>query len=148
VEAEFDLADALATGEATALEAGLHPKLAALEAMVHPSSRTLQANNDLASIGTLEIIPAEVPLAVFVWGRARVVPVRVTEFSVTEEAFDTALNPIRAKASLGLRVLNINDVAFSHRAGMLFMAHLREKERLAGLSRPGTLGAMGVEGLL
>jgi hypothetical protein len=148
VEAELDLTDALEAGDATALASGLHPQLAALEAMIQPSSHRLQANDDLARIGTLEIVPAEAPLAVFVWGRARVVPVRVTEFSVTEEAFDTALNPIRAKASLGLRVLTINDVRFDHRAGMLFMAYLRERERQAGLARTGALGAMGVEGLL
>src|SRR5262249_53733252 len=94
--------------------------------------------------GTLEIVPAEAPLAVFVWGRSRVVPVRVTEFSVTEEAFDTNLNPIRARVSLGLRVLTINDVGFNDRAGRLFMAHLREKERLARLATQGLLGTMGV----
>ncbi|TDH62144.1 hypothetical protein E2C06_13300 [Dankookia rubra] len=148
VEAELDLTDALETGDAVALASGLHPQLAALEAMIQPTSRTLQTNDDLARIGTLEIVPAEAPLAVFVWGRGRVVPVRVTEFSVTEEAFDTALNPIRAKATLGLRVLTINDVGFGHRAGMLFMAHLRAREQQAGLARTGGLGAMGVEGLL
>ena len=108
----------------------------------------MQSNNALASLGTLEIIPAEAPLAVFVWGRSRVVPVRVTEFSITEEAFDTELNPIRAKVSLGLRVLNINDVGFTDRtAGTLFMAYLREKERLAGPRAPGQFGVMGVNGL-
>lgn len=148
VEAEFDLTDQIEAGDATALANGLHPQLAALEAMIQPRSSVLQLNNDLASIGTLEIVPAEAPLAVFVWGRSRVVPVRVAEFSVTEEAFDTNLNPIRAKASLGLRVLNINDVGFDHRGGRLFMAYLREKERLAGLATNGRLGAMGVQGPL
>ena len=32
-------------------------------------------------------------------------PVKLTEFSITEEAFDVNLNPIRAKVSLGMRVL-------------------------------------------
>ena len=146
VEAELDLTDQLETSDPTALSSGLHPQLATLEGMIQPTVSTLQSNNTLASIGTLEIIPAEVPLAVFVWGRSRVVPVRVQEFSVTEEAFDTELNPIRAKVSLGLRVLTINDVNFTDRAGMLFMAYLREKERLAGLSTPGQLGPMGVAG--
>ena len=57
------------------------------------------------SSGTLEIAPMEAPLTLFVWSKNRIVPVRVTEFSITEEAFDPALNPIRAKVSLGLRVL-------------------------------------------
>ena len=148
VEAELDLTDQLEAADATALSSGLHPQLAALEGMIQPKASVLQSNNDLASLGTLEIVPAEAPLAVFVWGPSRVVPVRVTEFSITEEAFDTNLNPIRAKVSLGLRVLNINDVNFDDAAGRLFMAYLREKERLAGLATQGTLGSMGVEGVL
>jgi hypothetical protein len=148
VEAELDLTDQLETGDPTAIASGLHPQLAALEGMIQPTVSVLQSNNTLASLGTLEIIPAEAPLAVFVWGRSRVVPVRVTEFSVTEEAFDVNLNPMRAKVSLGLRVLTINDVNFDDRAGMLFMAYLREKERLSGLATPGQLGVMGVEGVL
>ena len=78
--------------------------------------------------GTLEILPLEAPLTLFVWSKQRVVPVRVTEFSITEEAFDVALNPIRAKVSLGLRVLAIDDLGFTHRGGTLFMAYLRNKE--------------------
>jgi hypothetical protein len=148
VEAEIDLTDQLENGDASALTTGLHPQLAALEGMIQPASSVLQFNNGLASFGTLEIIAAEAPLALFVWGRSRVLPVRVTDFSITEEAFDTALNPIRAKISLGLRVLTINDVGFDDRAGMIFMAHLREKERLAGLATQGRLSALGVEGLL
>ena len=55
----------------------------------------------------------QAPLALFVWGKNRIVPVRVTDFSITEEAFDPSLNPIRAKVSLGLRVLSIDDLGFS-----------------------------------
>ena len=41
------------------------------------------------------------------------VPVRLTDFSITEEAFDTMLNPIRAKVSLGMRVLTVDDLGFA-----------------------------------
>jgi hypothetical protein len=148
LEAELDLTDLLEVADPTAVAYGLNPQLAALEAMIQPTSATLQSNNNLASIGTLEIIPAESPLVVFVWGRSRVTPVRVTEFSVTEEAFDTELNPIRAKVSLGLRVLNINDVGFDDRAGVLFMSYLRERERMARLAPSGALGSLGIEAVL
>ena len=50
------------------------------------------------------------PLTLFVWGPKRVLPVKLTEFSITEEAYDAALNPIRAKVSLGLRVLSYSDL--------------------------------------
>ena len=94
--------------------------------------------------GTLEILPPEAPLVLFVWSRNRVVPVRVTEFSVTEEAFDPALNPIRAKVSLGLRVLTTDDLGFAHRGGTLFLslpAHARgagrhAAGRVAAVARP------------
>ena len=43
------------------------------------------------------------------WSRHRIVPVRLTELSIVEEAFDTRLNPIRAKVSLSLRVLGVHE---------------------------------------
>jgi hypothetical protein len=79
----------------------------------------------MANAGTLEIIPLEQPLTLFVWSRSRVVPVRITDFSVTEEAFDVQLNPIRAKVSLGLRVLSVDDLGFDTPGGHLFMSHER-----------------------
>ena len=87
----------------------------------------------------------ETPMALFVWSKERVVPVRVTEFSVTEEAFDTQLNPIRAKVSLGLRALTVNDLPFGHRGASLFMGYLRNKEALAGRAASGSLDLLGLK---
>jgi hypothetical protein len=95
----------------------------------------------------LEVLPLEAPLTLFVWSRQRVVPVRVTDLSVTEEAFDAALNPIRAKVSISLRVLSVDDLGFDHRGGTLFMAYLRNKEALAGRVAPVELSTLGVESL-
>ena len=69
----------------------------------------------------------EAPLTLFVWSRSRIVPVRITDFSITEEAFDPALNPIRAKVSLGMRVLSVDDLGFDHKGGSLFMATCSRK---------------------
>src|SRR3712207_8552610 len=55
------------------------------------------------------------------WSKQRILPVRLTDFSVTEEAFDPALNPIRAKVSLGMRVLTVDDPGFAHKGGSLFV---------------------------
>lgn len=96
---------------------------------------------------TLEIAPIEAPLTLFVWSRTRVLPARITEFSITEEAFDTALNPIRAKISLGLRVLSVTDLGFGHKGGMLFMAYLQGKERLAARSPAASLSQLGIGGI-
>lgn len=144
LEAEIDAADQLDAGEPVASELGIHPQLAALETILYPSSAQLEQNNDLARTGTLEIVPMETPLMLFVFGRTRVVPVRLTDFSITEEAFDPALNPIRAKVSLGMRVLSVDDVGFDHRAGGLFMSYLQQKESLATKTPGATIGTLGL----
>ena len=122
-------------------------QLAALETIAYPPSARLLANFLLAQVGTLEIVPMESPLALFVWSRSRIVPVRITELSVTEEAFDTALNPIRARVSLGMRVLTVDDLGFTHKGGSLFMVYLLQKELLASMGAGGLLSALGVQGL-
>jgi hypothetical protein len=149
VEVEIDATDRLDDPEANpdAVELGIHPQLAALEGLVHPRADDLQANDALAASGALEVLPLEAPMLLFVWSRQRIVPVRITELSVTEEAFDVALNPIRAKVSLGLRVLSVDDLGFRHRGGTLFMAYLRNKESLAGLAASVPLAELGVESL-
>jgi hypothetical protein len=149
LEAEIDATDALEdpAGNRAAVEVGIHPQLAALESLVHARAAALQANDAMASSGMLEILPLEAPLTLFVWSHQRVVPVRVTELSITEEAFDVALNPIRAKVSLGLRVLSVDDLGFQHRGGALFMSYLRNKEALATRTSAGALAALGIEGV-
>ena len=149
LEAEIDATDQLEFPDdnPNVVAHGIFPQLAALETLVYPASAALQANNALAAAGTLEIAPLEQPLSLFIWSRNRILPVRVTDFSITEEAFDPALNPIRAKVSLSLRVLSIDDVGFAHRAGGLFMSYLQTKEQLAAKAPRGALGALGVEAL-
>ncbi|HKD33081.1 MAG TPA: hypothetical protein VKB73_06370 [Gaiellaceae bacterium] len=147
LDAEIDAVDQLENGDPIAGEHGIQPQLATLETIVYPESGTLQANDALASAGTLEIAPMEAPLTLLVWSRGRIVPVRLTDFSITEEAFDAALNPIRAKVSLGLRVLSVADLGFATRGGSLFLAYQQEKERLAGLAAGGTLSSLGITGI-
>ena len=144
VEAEIDATDQLEVADTQATQSGLHATLAALEMMVYPSSAHLLANNSAASGGTLEIVPAETSLTVFIFGPQRIVPVRITEFSITEEAFDPNLNPIRAKVSLGMTVLTVDDLGFDQKGGGLFLAYLQAKEQFAAQNKPGTLGALGV----
>ena len=149
LEAEIDAADQLEfpqqNADATAL--GIQPQLAALEALVNPTSADLIINRVLAAVGTIEILPTEAPLAVFVWSTQRILPVRVTELSITEEAFDPNLNPIRAKVSIGLRVLTVDDVGFAHRAGQLFLSYLQSKEQLVSRAPRGTFADFGIRGL-
>ncbi len=149
LEAEIDATDQLEfpdqNQDATTL--GIHPQLAALEIILYPTSSQLQSNNSLAQSGTLEIVPMQTPLTLFVWSKNRVVPVRLTEFSITEEAFDPALNPIRAKVNLGMRVLSIDDIGFDNKGGSIYLAYQQQKEQLAGKSQGGTFAALGIRAI-
>ena len=149
LEADLDATDQLEfPGQnRVAVEHGIAPQLAALEALAHPSSAQLRELDRQAGSGTLEIAPMEAPLMLLVWSKSRIVPVRLSEFSISEEAFDPALNPIVAKVTLGLRVLSVDDLGFAHKGGSLFMSYLQAKEQLAGKALPGGLGALGIGGL-
>jgi hypothetical protein len=147
LEAEIDATDQLELGDTTVAQLGIYPQLAALEVMVYPTSAQLNDNNSQSNSGVLEIAPMEAPLSLFVWSQVRVLPMRLTEFSITEEAFDPNLNPIRAKVSLGMRVLTVNDLGFAHKGGNLFMAYLQQKEQLARTGVQGSLSALGLRGI-
>src|SRR5215510_5834608 len=146
LEAEIDATDQLELRDQNpdAVQSGIQPQLSALETIIYPASSQIQANHGLAQAGTLEILPMETPLALFIWSNNRVVPVRLTDFSITEEAFDPSLNPIRAKVSLGMRVLSVNDLPFDHKGNSLFMSYHQQKESLAIKAQGGTLNALGI----
>ena len=105
--------------------------------LLYPKSALVIANEALLQAGIIEIIPPEAPLTILIWGIKRVVPVRVTEFTITEELFDPNLNPIQAKVALGLRVLNYRDLGLLSPGGALFMAHQLIKEGMATLNGVG-----------
>ena len=149
LDAEIDATDTLEHPDqnANAVQFGIAPQLAVLESLVNPSSAELLALNAQSRSGTLEILPPEAPLVLFIWSASRVVPVRVTEFSITEEAFDVALNPMRAKVSLGLRVMTTDDLGFDNRGGGIFINHLRTREALAGKTGSATLQSLGLNAL-
>jgi hypothetical protein len=134
LNAEIDATDQLEQGNPLAAVSGIHPTLAALEMLLYPKSALTIANTVLAAAGNLEIIPPEAPLTLFFWGPARVLPVRITGFSVTEEAFDQLLNPIRAKVDLTLNVLSYHDLKLGTPGYNIFLAHHIAKEVFANLN--------------
>ncbi|MEK8033835.1 hypothetical protein AACH06_23675 [Ideonella sp. DXS29W] len=142
VEAEIDATDAMEANDGQTNDAGLHPQLAALETIVYPTSGHLNSVNSEARSGSLEIAPATSPLPLFVFGAKRIVPVRITELSITEEAFDAHLNPMRAKVNLGMRVLSVDDLGFDVKGGNLFMTYLQGKEQLAARAPSGSFASL------
>jgi hypothetical protein len=129
---EIDATDQLADADPVAVSTGIQPQLSQLELLVYPSSATLIINEALSFAGTIEILPMESALTVFVWNSTRITPVRINGLEITEEMFDPRLNPIRAKVALDMRVLSINDVGFLTPAGALYMVYQTAKEALAG----------------
>ena len=147
VSIDLDAADQLGESDPIALETGLHPTLSALELLLAPSSAALILRRTLAAAGSALLTRAEAPIVLFVWGRARVVPVRITSVGITEQAFDQALNPIVAKVELGLRTLTERELAA---AGAPFdtivIARQIAKEALARLNVVNSAQFAGVLG--
>lgn len=131
LDVEIDAADQLEQTKSPAVSLGLNPTLASLEMLLYPKSALSIANEVLANFGIIEIIPPEAPLTLFTWGPQRTLPVRLTEFTITEEAFDTQLNPIRAKVALSLKVLTYQDLGLFSVGGALSMAQQVAKEVMA-----------------
>ena len=143
LEIEIDATDQLEKGDNSATSMGIYPQLSALEMLIYPKSSLVIANTVLLAAGTIEVIPPMAPLTLFIWGPKRVLPVRLTNFSITEDAYDVNLNPIRAKVSLGLSVLNYNDLPLTHPGYHLFLAHQVVKETMATIGSVNNLAAAG-----
>jgi len=142
VDVEIDATDQLEKNDAIAGSLGIYPQLSALEMLVYPKSALMIANTALLAAGTIEIIPPDAPLTLFIWGAKRILPVRITDFSITEEAHDQALNPMRAKVGLGLRVLSTNDFSVTDPGYYVFLAHQVVKETLSVVGTVSDLTAV------
>lgn len=119
VALELDATDALEYPEThpIAVISGIADREAALEMLMYPPGEGLlsgllgSVSASLSGGGTgggaeADVVPSpQVPVVLFFWGPGRIVPVRITSFSIEQQAFSTLLYPIRSKVSLGMRVL-------------------------------------------
>ena len=114
------LGDGDAVSKATARGVGVGPQLAALEQMVHPTDligglmgQAIDAVGDALGLGgggdapTQPIPRAQYPRILFTWGLTRVLPVIIESMTITEQQYDSLLNPVEADVSLGLAVINV-----------------------------------------
>jgi hypothetical protein len=141
---EIDAADQLESGDVLATTVGIYPQLSALEMLLYPSSTVVAENTLLALAGSIELVAPEAPLTLLVWGPQRVVPVRLAQFSITEQAYDPALNPIRARVQLGLRVLSYSDLPATNPGHHIFLAHQVVKEVMAATGMAAGVVGLGV----
>ncbi|MEO9239258.1 MAG: hypothetical protein ABI418_14350 [Jatrophihabitantaceae bacterium] len=145
-DAELDATDQLEHPDQNPLAAGhgLLPALACLERLITPAAAELIAVDALLDRGQLEIVPAEAPLTVLVWGAERVLPVTIASMSITEEAYDSRLRPLRAKVSLECKVLTTNDLPARHLGGGLYLAYRQGLERLAAQAGTADIQPLGL----
>jgi hypothetical protein len=128
---EFDAADFLENPDSFPVESvsGIADRIAAIEMLLYPQPDSLiggllgsiggalggdvgDALSNAANALNTSIVPrGTVPIVLFVWGANRIVPVRLTTFSVEEQAFSPLLFPIRAKVTVGMKVLTPNDLS-------------------------------------
>jgi hypothetical protein len=118
-EIRLDATDALEEGNGIAQEFGIAPRLATLELMLHPKGEGLLGGlvDDLLGLDSSGFSFSKTPnppLILFIWGRQRVLPVNITNLSITETEFDTQLNPTRATASVSLTVIEGPNIPFTY----------------------------------
>jgi hypothetical protein len=142
MEVEIDATDQLEKDEGFASSLGIYPQLSALEMLLYPKSALVIANTVNLALGRLEIITPVKPMTLLVWGVKRVVPISLTEFTITEEAHDVNLNPIRARCALGLRVLSYSDLNIKHAGYYIFLAHQVVKETMATIGSVSNAGSV------
>lgn len=142
VEIEIDATDQLEKAEDNAVSMGVYPQLSALEMLVYPKSALVIANTALLAAGTIEVVPPIGPMTLFIWGNNRVVPVKLEEFSIAEDAFDVNLNPIRAKVTLSMKVLTYNDLPLVHPGYAMFLSHQIVKETMAVIGSINDIGSI------
>lgn len=142
LECIFDATEDLERSDPTAMKFGLYPRLAQLEGLLAPSAASTIANAILLQLGTVEILPQAAPFTIFVWGATRILPVKIASLSITEEAYDPNLNPIRAKVGMDLNVLTTADLQSTHPGHALYLAHQVVKETMGLIGQVNSLGAV------
>jgi hypothetical protein len=131
----IDAVDQLNQGDPGAGQMGIYPQLSALELLVYPKSASVVVSTALLALGTMEILPPIAPLTLFFWGPKRIVPVKLTSFTINETYHDANLNPISAEVSLSMQVLSYSDLPANNPGFAIFLTHQIIKESMAGLSK-------------
>jgi hypothetical protein len=106
MEIELDASDDLEEENPIAQEFGVAPRIAALEKLVFAGEDLLSSLLTLASsLGVGAPVNNNVPVALLIWGIGRIVPIRVTSYSIEETTFMPNLRPLQATVSLSMQVL-------------------------------------------
>ena len=85
---------------------GVADRIAAIESLAYPMEEGDLSESFASFFGASDAVPrGKVPTVLFIWGPGRILPVRLDSLSVEEQAYLPTLYPVRAKVSVGLKVL-------------------------------------------
>lgn len=146
VEVILDATDAMAAGDKVAQQLGIYPQMSALELLLYPTSASVESTQSKLAAGTIEVVPLTAPRLHFVWSSSRVVPVRVTSVTVTEEIFAPNLVPVRATVALEMRVLSYSDVFSDNPDYQVFLDYQKDLESYAASTPSATPPPPGSRG--
>ena len=113
-----------------AAKSGIYPLLSAIEMLLYPRNSTERRSSSFLGI-SLSRRNRDQSFTLFVWGKNKILPVRVTELHITEEMYDPNLNPIRATIEVTMLVLNDEDFPRGHKGYGCWKSHLATKMALA-----------------
>ena len=108
LELELDATDALEDPDANPVTviSGVADRISAMEMLLYPEKESVVGKALSSAFGNYDPVPkGTVPIVLFFWGPGRILPVRITSFSVEEQAFSPTLFPIRAKVRMACQVL-------------------------------------------
>jgi hypothetical protein len=109
MDIRLDAADAMEAGDPVAGEFGVLPALSALEMMITPRSESFFGGLLGLSTGFGFGDRQSTPVLIFVWGRQRLYPVRLTDLNIEEVEYLPNLNPTRVIAGVSLQVIGGNN---------------------------------------
>lgn len=163
LDANDDIADVAINPVAASIasSSGVYSRLAALELLQFtvPSSQTLvgqvssaaiNAGTSSPSTGTT-VAESDVPVALFVWGASRILPVRVRSLTATEKLYDELLNPSHVEVQVTLNVLTpqelnavqspLKDIAMT---AYSYTQSIRQSQAVANLGGAGAASILGM----
>jgi hypothetical protein len=101
----LDATDAMERNDPIAGEFGVLTALSALEMMIVPRAESLFAGLLGASADFGFGARTSTPVLIFIWGRQRIYPVRLTDLNIQETEYNPNLNPTRVTASVTIQVI-------------------------------------------
>jgi hypothetical protein len=139
VQIRLDFADRDQSVSGLGEEFGIAPEIAAIEDLLYPGQpeSTPPSSNRTAPVRRL--LPR--PTVLFVWGRRRVLPVRIASLKIDESVYNNHLNPVRAEIEAALEVLGEADARYDPAVRSALDHTNAARRELAGMYYDNTQGS-------